>query len=488
MEKGCNLRSTEKRNGVEVNEGVYLRKSIGYFVGVNFIVGVIVGSGIFISPAGLLEYSRLNVGVALSIWAASGVLSMLGALCYAELGTALPSSGGEYYYVNRGLGPIPAFLLLWIKIVCVMPMGSSILAMTFTEYAVQPFYSGCPAPVLVKKGVAIAVILTISCVNCLSVTGGLWVQKICTFLKMVALVIISIGGLVLLAKGRTENLENAFSGEIPNVSQIGQAFYQGLWAFSGWNTLNYLEEEVKTPSKTIPRCIITAVPCVIVFYLLVNVSYLTVMTPKDMVSSAAVAVTWADRTIGHFSWIIPVSVAISTFGSLNSSTFLQSRLNYVASRERHLPHVLSMLHVKYLTPAPAIIFSTMFSIFFLIPSDILMLTNYSSFAEWLMVGLTCISLIVLRYREPNLHRPYKVFLPFAFVMAAASFFLVLSPIIQEPEVEYIYALMLMLGGLIFYIPFVHFKLHFKIFDKITCFLQLLMEVSPPTEYSEIKCQ
>ncbi|MBN3283073.1 BAT1 protein, partial [Polyodon spathula] len=232
---------------------------------------------------------------------------MLGALCYAELGTALPSSGGEYYYVNRGLGPIPAFLLLWIQVVCVLPMSSSIKALTFAEYAVQPFYSGCPAPVLVKKGIAIAVILNISCVNCLSVKGGVWVQKICTFLKMVALGIISIGGLVLLAKGRTENLENAFSGEIPNISWIGQAFYQ-------------------------------------------------------------------------------------------------------------------------------------------------------------------------------------VFLPFAFVMVEASFFLLLSPKIQEPEMEYFYALMLMLGGLIFYVPFVHFKLHFQFFDKMTCFLQLVMEVSPPTENTDIKCQ
>ncbi|XP_051785235.1 b(0,+)-type amino acid transporter 1-like isoform X1 [Erpetoichthys calabaricus] len=476
----------EKVKATGTGAHIILQKSIGYFSGLNLLLGIIVGSGIFISPAGVLRYSRLNVGVALSIWAASGVMSMLGALCYTELGTALPSSGGDYYYVKRGLGPFPAFLLLLVDIILCMPVATSIKAITFAEYATKPFYTDCPTPEMVKKVIAMAVVIILTAVNGVTIKGALWVQKIFTILKMQCLVLIAIGGLVEMAKGNTKNLENAFDGEVPTVAQICLAFYQGLFAYGGWNGLNKAEEEVKNTSKNVPRCIITAVPLVIVFYLLVNISYMAVLTPKEMVSSAAVAVTWANKTIGPFSWIIPLSVAISTFGSINGSMFLQARLNYAASKEGHLPAILSMLHINYLTPAPAIIFSSILSIIFIIPSNLSLLMIYSGFASWLMVGLTCISLIVLRFREPNLHRPYKVFLPFAFVMAAASFFLVLSPIIQEPEVEYIYGVLLMLSGFIFYIPFVHFKLKFRIFDRITSYIQLLMEVSPPDSTSESK--
>uniref|UniRef100_A0A8C4RS01 Solute carrier family 7 member 13 n=1 Tax=Erpetoichthys calabaricus TaxID=27687 RepID=A0A8C4RS01_ERPCA len=478
------------RTGKKKTEGgMQLSKTIGYFCGVNFIINVIVGSGIFISPSGVLEFSCLNAGVALIIWAACGALSLVGGLCYAELGTSIVSSGGEYSYIKRGLGSFMACLLLWVHAIFILPAGSSIIALTFSEYASQPFYPDCTAPDLVKKIVAVVVILCVAVLNSLSIRYSLHLQNVFTLLKLLALGIISIVGLVFIAQGNIRNLKMTFSGEIPTISEIGKAFYHGLWAYGGWNTLNYVEEEVKNTSKNVPRCIITAVPLVIVFYLLVNISYMAVLTPKEMVSSAAVAVTWANKTIGPFSWIIPLSVAISTFGSINGSMFLQARLNYAASKEGHLPAILSMLHINYLTPAPAIIFSSILSIIFIIPSNLSLLMIYSGFASWLMVGLTCISLIVLRFREPNLHRPYKVSKHFDsvhHVKISASFFLVLSPIIQEPEVEYIYGVLLMLSGFIFYIPFVHFKLKFRIFDRITSYIQLLMEVSPPDSTSESK--
>lgn len=108
------------------------------------------------------------------------------------------------------------------------------------------------------------------------------------------------------------------------------------------------------------------------------------------------------------AWIIPTSVAVSIFGALNSSMFTLGRLSYAGSQAGHLPSIISMLNIRYWTPAPAMIFSTVIASIFIIPSDLIALTNYFGFSVWLMIGLTCASLIVLRYREPNLHRPYKV--------------------------------------------------------------------------------
>ncbi|NWX88295.1 S7A13 protein, partial [Nothoprocta pentlandii] len=457
-----------------------LKRNIGYFEGVSFIIGTIVGAGIFVSPTGVLKHSLLNVGVALVIWTASGLVSLMGSLCYAELGTALPLSGGEYSHIKRGLGALPAFLFIWTSMLT-KPVSNAARALLFAEYATQPFYGRCPVPEVLKKCLALAALWTLGILNGRSVKMAAWAQSVFTVLKMVALSVIAVGGLVLLLGGRREHLarfEDAFGSEVPDASQVAEAFFQGLYAYGGWWSLNYMAEEMKNPSRNIPLTVMTAVPAVIVFYLLVNVSYLTVLTPKEIVSSVAVAVTWADRVIPSAAWIIPLFVAVSIFGALNSSMFTLGRLSYAGSQSGHLPILISMLNVHSYTPAPAMIFSTIIASIFVIPSDLIMLTNYFGFSTWLMIGLTCASLIVLRYREPNLHRPYKVFLPVPFVMVAMSFFLVLAPIIWAPKLQYVYAFLFMLGSIIVYLPFIHFKLHFAFVDKITCYLQLLLEVSP----------
>ncbi|KFP69717.1 Solute carrier family 7 member 13, partial [Acanthisitta chloris] len=467
-----------------------LKRNIGYFDGVSFIIGSVVGAGIFVSPMGVLKHSLLNVGVALTIWTASGLISLMGSLCYAELGTALPFSGGEYSHVKRGLGSLPAFVFIWTSMFT-KPASNAARALLFAEYATQPFYGVCPAPEVLKKCLALAILWSLGILNGLSVKMAAWVQTVFTLLKMMALSVIAVGGIVLLISRQPESLarfEDMFGSEIPNASQIAEAFFQGLYAYGGWWSLNYMAEEMKNPSRTIPLTVMTGVPAVIVFYLLVNISYLTVLTPKEIVSSVAVAVTWADRVIPSVAWIIPLSVAVSIFGALNSSVFALGRLSYAGSQSGHLPVIISMLNVHSCTPAPAMIFSTIIASIFIIPSDLIMLTNYFGFSTWLMIGLTCASLIVLRYREPHLCRPYKVFLPVPFVMVTISFFLVLAPIVWSPNLQYVYALLFMLGSLLFYLPFIHFKLHFAFLDKITCHLQLLLEVSPADGCTVDKCE
>ncbi|NWI06215.1 S7A13 protein, partial [Tichodroma muraria] len=321
-----------------------LKRNIGYFDGVSFIIGSIVGAGIFVSPTGVLKHSLLNVGVALTIWTAAGLVSLMGALCYAELGTALPFSGGEYSHIKRGLGSLPAFMFIWTS-TFTKPASNAARALLFAEYATQPFYGICPAPDVLKKCLALAVLWSLGILNGLSVKMAAWVQTVFTLLKMMALSVIAVGGIVLLVARRKESLarfEDMFGSEIPNASQVAEAFFQGLYAYGGWWSLNYMAEEMKSPSRNIPLTVMTAVPAVIVFYLLVNISYLTVLTPKEIVSSVAVAVTWADRVIPSVAWIIPLSVAVSIFGALNSSMFTLGRLSYAGSQSGHLPLLISM--------------------------------------------------------------------------------------------------------------------------------------------------
>lgn len=219
-----------------------LKRNIGYIDGVSFIIGTIVGAGIFVSPTGVLKHSLLNVGIALTIWTASGLVSLMGSLCYAELGTALPFSGGEYSHIKRGLGSLPAFVFIWTSTVT-KPASNAARALLFAEYATQPFYGICPAPEVVKKCLALAVLWSLGILNGRSVKMAAWVQTVFTLLKMMALSVIAVGGIVLLVGGRRESLarfEDAFSSEIPSASQVAEAFFQGLYAYGGWWSLNYM--------------------------------------------------------------------------------------------------------------------------------------------------------------------------------------------------------------------------------------------------------
>uniref|UniRef100_A0A452ECF4 b(0,+)-type amino acid transporter 1 n=1 Tax=Capra hircus TaxID=9925 RepID=A0A452ECF4_CAPHI len=301
-----------------------LQKELGLFSGTCIIVGTIIGSGIFISPKSVLSNMEA-VGPCLIIWAMCGVLATLGALCFAELGTMITKSGGEYPYLMEAFGPIPAYLFSWSSLFVIKPSSFAIICLSFSEYVCAPFYSGCSPPQVVIKTLAAAAILLISTVNALSVRLGSYVQNVFTAAKMVIVVIIIISGLVLLAQGNTRNFENSFEGASLSVGSISLALYNGLWAYDGWNQLNYITEELRNPFRNLPLAIIIGIPLVTGCYILMNVSYFTVMTATELLQSQAVAVTFGDRVLYPASWIVPLFVAFSTIGAANGSCFTAGR-------------------------------------------------------------------------------------------------------------------------------------------------------------------
>ncbi|XP_060767257.1 b(0,+)-type amino acid transporter 1 [Neoarius graeffei] len=457
-----------------------LQKDIGLISGICLIVGTMIGSGIFISPKAVLEETRA-VGPCLCVWAACGVLATLGALCYAELGTMITKSGGEYSYLMESFGPIPAYLYSWTSIIILKPSSLAIIALSSGKYASTPFYPGCSPPVIISKCLAAASILLLTVVNCLSVKLSSYVQNFFTAAKLLIIVIIVVSGIDLLAKGNTENLQNAFEGGTTSFGSIGSAFYNGLWAYDGWNQLNFITEELKDPYRNLPLAIIIGIPLVSVCYVLVNIAYFTVITPTELLQSSAVAVTFGDRVLYPLSWMVPLFVVFSTFGAANGSCFTGGRLTYVAGREGHVVKILSYISLKHYTPAPAIVFNALLSVCYIIPADINSLINYFSFAQWAFYGLTALSLIVMRFTRKDLHRPVKVPIVIPAVVVVVSCYLVLAPIIDKPELEYLYCTVFILGGLIIYLPFVYYKFNWacRIMTPLTMHLQLLMEVVPP---------
>lgn len=239
------LKSEQLSQDQDTNETdgkVCLKRRLGFFDSVSFLVGSIIGAGIFVSPKAVLEYSQLNIGVALCIWAACGVVCILCTLCYAELGSSLPFSGGEYYHVRRGLGPLPAFVTIWTLTLFIRPSSNAARALTFAEYVSRPFYGGCSPPDLLKKSLAIGILLVLGVINSKSIKLATWVQNIFTILKMMALALIIAYGFVEFATNpeAVQPFQDAFNGEVPNAAQTAEAFYQGLYAYGGWNYLNYM--------------------------------------------------------------------------------------------------------------------------------------------------------------------------------------------------------------------------------------------------------
>uniref|UniRef100_A0A3P9BMP6 b(0,+)-type amino acid transporter 1 n=1 Tax=Maylandia zebra TaxID=106582 RepID=A0A3P9BMP6_9CICH len=457
--------------------GLNLQREVGLIGAVSFIGGTMIGSGIFIFPQYVLSTIG-SPGASFIIWSCCGLIAMLGGLCYAELGTIIPESGAEYIYILRTAGKVVAFMFVFSFIMVMRPASGTGVALIFAEYAVAPFYSGCTPPQLAVKLMAAVSILVLAIINCLSVRLATGIQVVTMAVKVVALVVIILGGIVMLFQGRTENFEDSFEGTNAGISSIGIAFYQGLWSYDGWNTLNYLTEEVKHPEVNLPRAVLIAISLVTTLYLLVNVSYLAVMTPKELVSSSAVAVTWGNKVLGSWGWVMSVAAALSAFGSLNGTFFSGGRVCFVAAREGHMPDILSMAHVHRLTPSPALIFTTIISLVVLIPGDFQSIVNYFSFSAWFFYAIVLSGLIYLKIKKKDLPRSYKVPIVIPILVLIAAIFLVLAPIIDNPQIEYLYVALFISSGIVLYIPFIHYKLCPRVLDKLTVFLQLFLEVAP----------
>ncbi|XP_034018917.1 cystine/glutamate transporter-like isoform X2 [Thalassophryne amazonica] len=267
-----------------------LQRQIGLLSAVCLIAGTVVGSGIFIAPKGVLMNSGNSVGLSLLVWTLSGVLSLFGSLCYAELGTTFKKSGAHYTYLLETLGPLPAFLRLWVEFLFIRPAVTSYVALAFGRYVVEPFFAPCAAPTVLVKLVSILGLTLVVAVNCWSVSMASRTQVTLTFIKTFSLILIIVPGVITLSKGQTENFQNGFDVNVTSLHKLPLAFYNGLYAYGGWFYLNFVTEEVINPTRNIPLAVILSMVTVTVFYVLINVAYYTVMTPAEMLLSDTVAV------------------------------------------------------------------------------------------------------------------------------------------------------------------------------------------------------
>eukprot|EP00088_Acartia_fossae_P065771 TRINITY_DN811_c0_g1_i10.p1 TRINITY_DN811_c0_g1~~TRINITY_DN811_c0_g1_i10.p1 ORF type:complete len:366 (-),score=-16.80 TRINITY_DN811_c0_g1_i10:522-1619(-) len=334
------------------DDQVELKPKMTLLNGVTVIVGSIIGSGIFVSPSGVLKETG-SVNMSLMVWIISGVFSMIGAYCYAELGCMIKKTGADYAYIMVTFGKFLAFIRLWVECIIVRPCSQAIVALTFSIYATKPFFPECDPPDEAVRLLAAICICILAFINCWEVKWATFVQDIFTYAKLLALFIIIATGVVQLGNGKVENFtwENTES----DVTKIALSFYSGLFAYNGWNYLNFVIEELQDPVKNLPRAIAISCILVTVVYVLTNIAFYTTLSVPEVLGSEAVAVTFAERLYGRFAFMIPVFVAMSTFGGVNGILLTSSRLFYAGACEGQMPEILSMIQVKKMTPAPAVL-------------------------------------------------------------------------------------------------------------------------------------
>ncbi|KAM0671029.1 hypothetical protein ACQRIT_001361 [Beauveria bassiana] len=471
---GAPTSSGRRRGGGLGGGSLEKHKTLTYLNGLSLIVGLIIGSGIFSSPSQVS--SRVgSAGAGLVVWVVAGVLAWTGGASYAELGGAIPLNGGAQIYLAKTFGELAGFLFTWSAVLVLKPGSAAIIAIIMGEYLVRAAI-GAEAETVspwISKGVALVGILSVTLLNCVSTRVGTRVNDLLMFLKFVALIFITVTGIVVGITGHTLTGEPTlewkkhdwFEGTTTDLSAWALALYAGLWAFDGWDNTNYVVGEFRNPSRDLPRVIHTAMPLVILCYVLANIAYFLVLPLPAINGSNTVAVLFGSRVFGPAgALVIAIIVSFSCFGALNSSTFTAGRLIYVAGKEGYIPTVFgrigfgdrmledslstqrtrSWLTKKlrscvgdedtglFYTPVYALLLNCALTAAYCVGGEFATLVTFYGVAGYTFYFLTVLGLIILRVREPNLERPYKTWITTPIIFCCVSLFLLSRAVFAQP--------------------------------------------------------
>ncbi|KRY20391.1 Y+L amino acid transporter 1, partial [Trichinella patagoniensis] len=456
-----------------------LERSITLLNGVNIIIGVIIGSGIFISPKGVHEKAG-SVGLSLILWVCGGIFAALGSYCYSELGTLISDSGGDYAYIRKAYGPMIAFIRLWVEVIIIRPCSIAVISLTFSKYILVLVFQNCPIPEYAEPLLACCLILLLTWINSQSVRWSTRIQDVTTYAKLLALVLVIITGIVMLFITNSGSFDDAFSGTSMNAGDISLALYSALFAYNGWNYLNFIVEEIQNPKRNLPLAIAISCTTVTVIYTLTNVAFYAVIPPHEFIATDATATTFAEKVYGPAAWIMPVFVALSTIGSCNGTILTTSRLYFVGAREGHMPETMTLISMKHRTPFPATIITGILScLFLLLSQNIFTLINCVQVVNWLAIAVATLCVFHFRRTMPNAPRVIKVNLIFPILFFAGCIFLVVVPIIAEPTDTAI-GIVIMLSGIPVYFLFIKFRPEFisRFSEKTTVSMQKLLMAIP----------
>jgi len=395
------------------------------------VVGTIIGSGIFLVPAEMMQAVGSAKLVYLA-WFVGGLLSFFGALTYAELGAMKPQAGGEYIYVRDGYGPLAGFLYAWTWFLIAKPASIATLATGFVRvlgnFPALSFLSrnlnSVPFHVTYGQLLAIAAAVLISLLNYLGVKKAGEFQLVFTVLKIAIIL-----GIVLIgfsyASGTWRNFAGTYSGAVGGIAGFMAALVAALWAYDGWNDLNMVSGEIRDPERSIPIALIAGVATVGILYMLVNAAVQYVLPAGVVATSQRPASDATAAVLGSVgAGIVSAGMAISMLVAMNGTIMSGARIPFAVARDRYFFSALAEVHPRFHTPSIAIIAQAVLAIILLLfGGSFRQFFSLAIFAEWLFYMVAASTVFLFRRREPAAPRPYRVWgypvVPSLFVLAAA---------------------------------------------------------------------
>jgi APA family basic amino acid/polyamine antiporter len=429
----------------QMNRG--LLPSLGLFTTTMIVVGAVIGSGIFRKP-GVMAGDVGSAGLLLAVWVLAGIITTFGALTNAEIAGMIPETGGQYIYFDRMYGPFVAYIYGWAIFAIIQTGSIASIAYVFAEYATEfvrlpeaspataafaihlPFVGAIqPFNEIGVKGLAALLIIILTIVNYLGVKFGGLVQNIFTVSKIVAMLALVVLAFTLPGVGSSANITSSNPAVhlegLGLLAAVAAALQGAFWAYDGWNNVTYIAGEVKHPQRNIPRALIFGMAIIITVYVLINLAYIYVLPVDRMAESKLVAADVAEKFFSGGGRWIAAAVMISTFGTTNGTILASARVYFSMSRRNVFPRFLGVAHPRFHTPGASLLVQGFWSVMLLFSGTFDTLTDTLIFITWIFYALGAYGVFVLRRKEPDTPRPYRVpgypFLPWLFVIFAVAY-------------------------------------------------------------------
>ena len=389
------------------------------------IVGIVIGAGIFRTPS-LVAANTANDTQFLLAWILGGVVSLIGALCYAELTTAFPNTGGDYHFLRKAYGKRSSFLFAWARMSVIQTGSIALLAFIFGDYFTQIYSLGNFSSVIY----AALVVIIMTAINIAGLKMGTGAQKLFTVAEVSGVMIIVAAGLFFAPAVESLNHAPAAASTAGSAgSFIGLAMVFVLLTFGGWNEAAYISAELKSGRNRMVKALVISLVIITLIYLLINIAFLRALGHQAMAQSDAVGVDLMSKVWGTTGvWLISLFVAISALTSVNATIFTGARSNYALGKDYKLFSILGKWNSQASGPVNAFIVQALIalaliSLGLLTRSGFETIIEYTAPVFWFFFLLVGISLFVLRKKEPNAPRPFRVPLypltPFIFCLSSA---------------------------------------------------------------------
>ena len=402
----------------EKDQPVKLERQLGLFDSSMMVIGIVIGSGIFMTT-GLMADVLPSASLILIVWILGGMQMIAGALTFAELGAAMPKAGGQYVYLREAYGPLPAFLFGWVAFSAYVTGTNAAIAVAIAEHLGTFYPSFSTHSNIVSIGnftfssgqlVALSLLVVLSVINYLGIFFGKWVQNIFTVLKIGSILLFALAGIFISTGNQINFSFNPTGMDFGSIIiGIGVALVAVNWTVGGWEYVTFTAGEIKNPKKNLPLALFIGTLVILVLYLLINITYLKALPMNALAGEIKVGEATAKALYGQgIAGLFTIVVIISMFGALNGNILVGARVTYAMAKDNLFFPSAAKVHPKNHTPGNAIIIQGVWSSILALSGtfeELITLVVFVNFMMWIAAAST---VFVLRKKQPDLDRPYKV--------------------------------------------------------------------------------